>query len=147
MHMRPTYSSTILILCCFLFIFISSVPAQTQTKRSVQREYYTGGQIHRVVHTKVTTLKYAEPHNYYKRTVLDVCEYYENGAVKYKQRKIRKIGNTGRPFYELLTDEKNFSKKGILQSRQTSRCDKQEIIHQEYDEQGVLIYKSVTTPW
>jgi len=134
-------------LCLFLIIFMLEVPAQTRTKKSVAYEYYPGGNVRKEVRTKVTTNVYMEPRKYYKRTVLDICEYYENGRISHHIHKIRQLGEAWRPYYELLSDEQYFSPEGIIQSTHTSRCDRSKVVHREFDAKGMLIYKSVAKPW
>jgi hypothetical protein len=142
--MRYTAYMRRLCLSCFFFlIFILITDAQSKTRRFVSKEYYPDGAIWKVVHTRITTNACIDLHNYYKRTVQDVAEFYENGKMKSRTRKIRKLGDSGRPYYEMLTDEQYFNEKGVICCREISKFDKRKIIRTDYDEQGKVAFESI----
>ena len=139
--MKKTYLLSILLFLTFM----GHLTAQTKTKRSVRKEYYPNGNIQRITRARVTTSRYVDPQNYYKRTVLNIAEYYENGNLKSKQKKVRKLGNFGIHCYEVRSQETVFNEQGVIQQSETCNCDKQKVRHKEYDQKGVLVYKSVAT--
>jgi antitoxin component YwqK of YwqJK toxin-antitoxin module len=133
-----------LLILVFL-IFTTLTHAQTKTKFSVKKEYYPNGNLHRVIRTRITTPRYVDPQNYYKRTVLNISEYYENGNIQSRQKKVSKLGRFGCPCYEVLSRKEVFNEQGVIQQSETCDCDRQKVWHREYDDKGNLQYKSVAT--
>ncbi|MFI5149974.1 MAG: hypothetical protein ACHQRM_09600 [Bacteroidia bacterium] len=139
--MPKTYS-----LLFYLFLtFTTLVQAQTKTKFSVKKEYYPNGNLHRIIRTRITTPRYVDPQNYYKRTVLNISEYYENGNIQSKQKRVSKLGRFGCPCYEVLNRKQVFNEQGVIQQSETCDCDRHKVRHKEYDAKGNLQFKSVAT--
>lgn len=130
-----------------LFIFVFGICgiawAQTKSHRTTTQEFYPDGKVMRVIKTKTTTNLNIDLYNYYKRTLTRTTEFYPNGKVKSFQKKIRKLGTSGKPCYEVLDLLKEFSETGTLKFKKIIKCDKGSFVTKEYDSSGRVIFTRI----
>lgn len=133
------------LLAIFFLVAPYFVTARTGTivKTEVKREYYESGSVKKVVKTRIRRTKHFDLHNFYKRTAVTVTEFNENGTIKSKNKIITKVGDTGRPCYEVITLKIEYNSNGTRQTYDKWICDKRKGIYKEYDANGKLVFTRI----
>jgi antitoxin component YwqK of YwqJK toxin-antitoxin module len=131
-----------------LFILLLIIPVLsraigTKLKREVKKEFYANGNIKRIVKTRVRRTKQFDLYNFYKRTAVSVIEFSEEGTLSTKQKYITKIGDSGRPCYEIVTIKISYYPNGKIRTCDKWSCDKQKGIYKEYDINGNLLFTRI----
>lgn len=134
----------VLLVTFFIVIpFIAIARTGTTVKTEVKREYYENGQVKKIVKTRIRRTKQFELYNFYKRTAITVTEFHENGAVKSKDKTITKVGDTGRPCYEVVTLKIQYNSNGTRKTYDKWICDKRKGIYKEYNANGKLVFTRI----
>ena len=135
---------TLLLLAFFLFIPLFSMSRTgTTVKTEVKREFYANGQVKRIIKTRIRRTRHFELYNFYKRTATTVTEFNENGTVRSKDKIITKVGDTGRPCYEVITLKIEYNSNGTRKTYDKWICDKRKGIYKEYDVNGKLVFTRI----
>lgn len=115
----------------------------TFVKKEIKKEFYENGNIKRVTKVRVRRTKQFDLYNFYKRTAVSVTEFSEEGNVRSRERFITKIGDSGRPCYELVTIKISYHPNGKVRTYDKWSCDKKKGIYKEYDEGGKLVFTRI----
>lgn len=113
----------------------------TKVKTEVKKEFYENGNVRKITKTRIRKTKQFELSNFYRRTAITVTEFSENGTPISREKHITKIGDTGRPCYEVVTVKRTYHANGKMKTYDKWICDKRKGIYKEYDMQGKRIYK------
>ena|SRR5687767_10632577 len=129
----------------FFILFLFSLQAAAQLKRStkVYKEFYANGSLKKITRVKTVQSARFELYDNYKKTIVHSTEYYENGKVKQKIKKITKLGNSGRDCYEIVYIIKTYYESGIIRQVDKENCDKAKCETRYYDEQGNLTFTRI----
>jgi hypothetical protein len=116
----------VLLIVVLLLPTFSFSQGQTRTKKQITKQYYTDGNLKSVTTVSTTLPKYIDPANFYKKTKVEVTEFDSiSHVIKRKFKRVTKIGNDGKPCYELLFEETVYDQFGNKQTYVRTRCDKQ----------------------
>lgn len=115
----------------------------TTVRTEVKKEFYEDGSIRRITKTRIRRTRQFELYNFYKRTAVTVTEFYEDGNVRYREKVITKIGDSGRPCYEVVTVKKNYYRNGNRRNYEKWICDERKGIYKEYDDRGKLVFTRI----
>jgi hypothetical protein len=132
------------LLALFLFTnFSIQLHAQYRTTKTIKKDYYSNGcTVQRVIKTRTRRDADVDMHHYYKRTIQDVAEFYENGNLKSQLRKIHNSGNSGRPYRDVLKDERLYDDRGVIRVRTITKNDGRIVIRKEYNQYGKLVFQN-----
>jgi hypothetical protein len=139
-----------LMRACILIAFFLCIPllgmsrTGTTVKTEVKREFYSNGQVKRIVKTRIRRTKHFELYNFYKRTAITITEFNENGTIKSRDKIITKVGDTGRPCFEVVTLKIEYNSNGTRKTYDKWICDKHKGIYKEYDENGKLVFTRIS---
>ena len=129
----------------FLSIFLMHTAfSQTVKKTTLKEEFYATGALKKITKTTIKRNQHYKLFGNYKITKHAVKEYHENGNIKARQKKITKLGNTGKPCYEVLNEQKIYNEAGRLLKYHKSQCDGRKEIIKEYHPFGGLVFKQKT---
>lgn len=129
------------------FIFLLLVPAFAwgQLKRSTKtyKEFYPDGTLKKITRVKTVQSAKFELYDNYKKTIVTSTEYFENGKVKQKIKKVTKFGNSGRDCYQITYIVKTYYESGIIKQVDIEKCDQAKSETRYYDEQGNLTFTRI----
>lgn len=124
-------------------LLIYGLPLIAGKTKTVQKEYYTNGNIRAVIITVVTTPMHADLFNFYKQTKILRTEFDSVISRKTKETvRITKLGRGGKPCYEIYYKEIDYDKNGRRTHYEKSHCDKGRSKIKEY-ENGEVSFISI----
>src|SRR6185503_19039134 len=131
--MKTAFRNIVLLL-----LLTASVSSFAQLKRStkIYKEFYPNGTLKKVTRVKTVQSAKFELYDNYKKTIVTSTEYFENGKVKQKMKKITKLGNSGRDCYQITYEVKTYYETGILKQVYVEKCDQVKTETRYYDESG-----------
>lgn len=115
----------------------------TKVKTEVKKEFYENGNLKKITKVRIRRTKEFDLYNFYKRTAVTVTEFSENGAILTKDKYVTKIGNSGRPCYEIVTVKITYHPNGRIKTYDKWSCDKRKGVYKEYDERGKLQFTRI----
>ena len=129
----------------FIFLLAHSVSATAQLKRDtkIYKEFYANGILKKITRVKTIQSAKFELYDNYKKTIISSTEYFENGKVKQKIKKISKLGNSGRDCYQITYIIKTYYETGEIKQVDIEKCDKAKTETRYYDEQGNLTFTRI----
>lgn len=131
----------LLISLMVLFSLDSLAGLNRSTK--IYHEFYDNGAVRKVTKVKIAASATWDLFSYYKKTTVYVTEYYPNGKMKSFMKRITKIGNSGKPCYEVVQLTKDYANNGLIRKSEKIICDKGKIITKHYDEIGNLVFVKI----
>lgn len=115
----------------------------TKVKTEVKREFHENGNLKKLTKVRVRRTKQFDLYNFYKRTAVTVSEFSETGTILTKDKYVTKIGDSGRPCYEIVTIKITYHPNGKMKTYDKWICDKRKGIYKEYDEEGKLQFTRI----
>lgn len=127
-------ANVILVLAFCLFVF------PLCAKKTINKEYYTNGNIKAVTTVRVTVPRNIDPFNFYKKTRTERTEFDSISGRKTKETvRTTMVGNSGRRCYEVYYKQIDYDASGNRIRFQKSSCDKSKSKIKEY-ENGKLTF-------
>ena len=126
-----------------LFAVSANTFAQLKRDTKIYKEFYPNGSLKKVTRVKTVQSAKFELYDNYKKTIVTSTEYFENGKVKEKIKKITKLGNSGRDCYQITYEVKTYYETGIIKQIEIEKCDKAKSEIRYYDESGNLTFTRV----
>ncbi|TND05546.1 MAG: hypothetical protein FD123_3626 [Bacteroidetes bacterium] len=133
-----------LILASFLLLFSAVVPAQPKTNTEVTREYFPGTEkLKKVTEVRITRNMHGDIFNFYKKTTVRQTEFTELGKPVRSTKRITKLGRSGKPCYELFSEETVYDETGRPKHYEKMKCDKQRQTIKEYANGKVIFIRKL----
>ena len=130
------------MIVCVVFLCGENF-AMLNRSTKIYKDYYPNGKIRKVTKVKIAASATWELYSYYKRTAVYVTEFFENGKIKSTLKRVTKIGNSGKPCYEIIEEKKYFTDTGVILKVEKNVCDKGKIVTKHYDESGNLVFVKI----
>lgn len=125
------------LLACLFPVLLC---AQTTRHKEQHIDYFPGTQQPKTLTVIITKRnRFVDLYNYYKQTTTVTTAFSENGTRLSETRRITKLGNTGKPCYELYYREILFDPKGRRTRYEKYECDKRTSVLKEY-ENGKVVF-------
>lgn len=129
----------LLIISLFLSV---SLAAQTTRRKEQHIDYYPDGRTVKRVTVIVTKRNtFVDLYNYYKQTTTIITEFSLQGNKTEQTKRITKLGNTGKPCYELYYRQTLYDPKGRRTRYEKYECDKRLSVQKEYEEGKVVFIR------
>ena len=138
--MKTAFRNIVLLL---LLTMSASSFAQLKRSTTVYKEFYPDGTLKKVTRVKTVQSAKFELYDNYKKTIVTSTEYFENGKVKQKMKKITKLGNSGRDCYQITYEVRTYYETGIIKQVDIEKCDRVKTETRYYDESGNLTFTCI----
>ncbi|MEW6469493.1 MAG: hypothetical protein AB1458_11235 [Bacteroidota bacterium] len=126
-----------------LLLIAAAAPAQLRRTTRVYKDFYENGAVKKVTRVKTIQSSRFELYDNYKKTIVRSTEYYPDGTVKQRVKKVTKLGNSGRDCYLILHVIKTYYETGIIKQVDIENCDNAKYETRYYDEQGNLTFTRI----
>jgi hypothetical protein len=127
------------IICLLISVSLS---AQTTRHKEEHIDYYPDGKsVMRVTVTITKRNTFVDLYNYYKQTTTTVTEFSRQGNKTEQTKRITKLGNTGKPCYEIYYRQTLYDPKGRRTKYEKYECDKRLSVQKEYEEGKVVFIR------
>jgi antitoxin component YwqK of YwqJK toxin-antitoxin module len=136
-------SLLITVLLILPFLTIAGEVTGTKVKRETKKEFHQNGNVKKITKTRIRRSKQFELYNFYKRTAITVYEFSETGTLLSKEKTVTKVGDSGRPCFEIVTLKTTYYPNGKIRTKDKWICDERKGVYKEYDGDGKLQFTRI----